>query len=200
MSTVLPHRRKLRKSARKQPSGLEDEVARAIYDLEMNNRKLKNALTPLHINSAKEIDAGRSRRCVVVFYPLRFMRKIRKIQAVLGSELEKKFAGKQFVFISQRKIQQRPENVYKLQNMARSRTMATVQDSILDDLVFPADVVARRTRFTVDGNRQLKVYLDNKEKERVESRLDAFSAVYKRITGKDTVFGFMSNAALQQVA
>ena len=198
--SIAAHRRKLRKSNRVNPSQLDEEVARAVYDIELTNIKLKNALAALHFNTTKEFDIGRARRCVVVFYPLRFMRKMHKIQALLTAELEKKFSGKQFVFIAQRKIRERPANVYKLQEVPRSHTMVSVHDSILDDLVYPADVVARRMRYQVDGSTQHKVFLHLKEKERVEHRIDAFATVFKRLTGKDTVFGFMSDPALQQVA
>ncbi|KNH07797.1 ribosomal protein S7 [Perkinsela sp. CCAP 1560/4] len=198
--SIAAHRRKLRKSNRKNPSPLDEEISRAVYDIELTSPKLKTALSALHFNTAKEFDIGRSRRCVVVFYPLRFLRKMHKIQSLLSSELEKKFSGKQFVFISQRKIRQRPKNIYKIQDVPRSHTMSSVHDAMLDDLVYPADVVSRRTRYLIDGSQQHKVYLHLKEKERVEHRVDAYAVVYKRLTGKETVFGFMSNPALQQVA
>eukprot|EP00008_Paramoeba_atlantica_P003045 CAMPEP_0201487882 /NCGR_PEP_ID=MMETSP0151_2-20130828/16094_1 /ASSEMBLY_ACC=CAM_ASM_000257 /TAXON_ID=200890 /ORGANISM="Paramoeba atlantica, Strain 621/1 / CCAP 1560/9" /LENGTH=199 /DNA_ID=CAMNT_0047873051 /DNA_START=71 /DNA_END=670 /DNA_ORIENTATION=- len=196
---ILAHRRKLRKSSRRQPTHLDDEIAKALYDLELHHRKLKNALTPLHITGVKEFPVGRTHRCVVVYYPLRFMRKMHKIQSALIAELEKKFSGKQFVLLASRKVIQRPKCVYKAQEVPRSHTMTAVHESLLSDLVYPLDVVAQRTRHSVDGTKQLKVFLDAKEKEKVENRIETYAAVYKKLTGKDTAFGFMTNAALQQV-
>ena len=195
----LIHRRKLRKSNRSQPSRLEDEIAKVIYDLEINNQKLKYALQPLSINSAKEVAVGRTHHCVIVFYPLRFMRKMHKIQASLITELEKKFSGRQFVFIAQRKINQRSKRAHKAQLRPRCRTMMFVHESILDDLLYPLDVVGKRIKHAIDGSKLLKIFLDAKIKNKVENRLETYAAVYKKLTKKETSFGFMTNITLQQV-
>ena len=35
-------------------------------------------------------------------------------------------------------------------------------------------------------------YLDNKDQQTMEDKLDSFTAVYRKLTGKDTVFTFDS--------
>ncbi|KAJ2304733.1 ribosomal protein S7A, partial [Coemansia sp. RSA 2706] len=67
---------------------------------------------------------------------------------------------------------------------------AVVHDKILDDLVYPTEIVGKRTRVKVDGSRTIKVFLDSKDATSLEYKLDTFSAVYKRLTGKDVVFEF----------
>lgn len=111
--------KKLRKSARKSATPLEDEVAQAIFDLEVNNKSLKPVLQPLYVNTAKEVpcrnifsyfliifkvDIGHGKRAVVIFSPLRFLKKFHRIHKQLTAELEKKFSGKQVLVIGQRKI------------------------------------------------------------------------------------------------
>ena len=51
----MSHSKKLKKSSRKDPTPLEDEVAQAIYDLEVNNVNLKPSLSTLYVNTAKEV-------------------------------------------------------------------------------------------------------------------------------------------------
>ena len=98
------------------------------------------------------------------------------------------------------------------QKRPRSRTLTSVHEKILEDLVFPTEIVGKRTRVAVDGSKLLKVYvplalirlcgcsreltrlnpsfLDSKDATSLEYKLDSFSSVYRRLTGKDVVFEF----------
>lgn len=65
-----------------------------------------------------------------------------------------------------------------------------MQDAILEDLVFPTEIVGKRIRCKTDGTKELKVYLDHKEMNTVDTKLDVFSDVYKQLTNKEVVFEF----------
>ena len=79
----------------------------------------------------------------------------------LVRELEKKFSGKHVVFIAQRRILPKPtRKANKLkQKRPRSRTLLAVRNSILDDLVYPAEIVGKRIRIRLDGSRLFKVHI-----------------------------------------
>jgi small subunit ribosomal protein S7e len=68
--------------------------------------------------------------------------------------------------------------------------LTAVHDAILDDLVFPTEIVGKRLRQKVDGSKTLKVFLDAKDATSLEYKLDTFTSVYKKLTGKDVVFEF----------
>ena len=74
----------------------------------------------------------------------------------------------------------------------RSRTMVAVHEAILADLLHPVDVVGRRWRYKTDGSMQTKVFMDAREKDKVESKLEAYSVVFKKLTGREVSFGFMT--------
>ena len=134
-----------------------------------------------------------------MYYPLRFIRKFKKIGKLLLERLEKK-TEKKVVFIASRKIVRKPKNVYAQQAVKRSATMSAVHDEIMNDLVFPADVVGRRWRYNPDGSKRMKVFLDDKMRGWANAqRREAFRRIYATLTGKQVDFGFMKDAALQQV-
>eukprot|EP00178_Gracilaria_changii_P008458 TRINITY_DN25701_c0_g1_i1.p1 TRINITY_DN25701_c0_g1~~TRINITY_DN25701_c0_g1_i1.p1 ORF type:complete len:207 (+),score=27.61 TRINITY_DN25701_c0_g1_i1:31-621(+) len=184
---LLAARKKLRKSNRN-PTALEDEVAKAIFDLEVNNKNLKTPLTNLYINTVKEVEVH-GKKALVIFFPLRFIRKFHKIQRQLVVELEKKFGGATVVMIAQRKIARKPKS--NLRSIQRSRTMQAVHDAILDDICYPSDIVGKRIRYHPDGSKVIRVYLDGTEKDRTENRVDIFQSIYKKLTGKEVKFGYM---------
>ena len=91
-------------------------------------------------------------------------------------ELEKKFSGRPVVFIAQRRILPKPKkNQRTKQKQPRprrqvlnviflfyvlfsfSRTLTAVHDAMLDDLVYPAEIVGKRIRVKLDGSRIIKV-------------------------------------------
>lgn len=61
---------------------------------------------------------------------------------------------------------------------------------MLEDLAFPAEIVGKRIRIKLDGSRLIKVHLDKNQQTNIEHKVDTFSAVYKKLTGKDVVFEF----------
>ena len=65
-----------------------------------------------------------------------------------------------------------------------------MHNAILDDLVYPAEIVGKRTRIRLDGSRLFKVHLDKSQQTTIEHKTDTIAAVYKKLTGKDVNFEF----------
>lgn len=184
--------KKIRKEKGAAPDAFEKSVGQAFDELEKSGSEIKAELRELFITSAKEIDCGGGKTAVVIFVPFRLLTKFHKVQSRLVRELEKKFSGKNVVIIAQRKIIPRERKNGRLnpQKRPRSRTLTAVHDSILEDMVFPTEIVGRRTRYKVDGTRLMKIFLDPKEQTNAEYKTETFAHVYKTLTGKDAVFEF----------
>uniref|UniRef100_A0A0E0CZ88 40S ribosomal protein S7 n=1 Tax=Oryza meridionalis TaxID=40149 RepID=A0A0E0CZ88_9ORYZ len=56
------------------------------------------------------------------------------------------------------------------------------------DVVYPAEIVGKRIRYRLDGAKVIKIFLDPKERNNTEYKLETFSAVYRRLCGKDVAF------------
>jgi small subunit ribosomal protein S7e len=109
----------------------------------------------------------------------------------LTRELEKKFSDRHVVFIGQRRIMPKPgRKSRQKQPRPISRTLTHVHEKILEDLVFPTEIVGKRTRVLTDGRKIIKVFLDAKDSSSLDYKLESFSSVYNKLTGKQVVFEF----------
>ena len=109
---------------------------------------------------------------------------------------------------------------------------------MLEDLVYPAEIVGKRTRYRIDGSKISKVtwtllsqkeqkiidgivcpitiisaflmkshfvfilsqiFLDPKERNNTEYKLESYAGVYRKLTGKDVVFDFPVTEAWRTV-
>ncbi|KAH9416419.1 ribosomal protein S7 [Dermatophagoides pteronyssinus] len=189
MANIL--RNKILKSGNEEIDPFEENIAQALLDLEMNT-DLKSQLRELHITGAKEVDVS-GKKAIIINVPVPQLKQFQKIQNRVVRELEKKFSGKHVVIIAKRTILPKPTRKLRTkskQKRPRSRTLTAVYDSILEDLVFPAEIVGKRTRIRLGGSRLFKIHLDKSSQTQIEHKVDTFSAVYKKLTGREVTFEF----------
>lgn len=182
-------RKKIQKDKGLEPSEFEDSVAQAFFDLENGNQELKSDLRDLYINSAFQMDVSGSRKAVVIHVPYRLRKAFRKIHVKLVRELEKKFSGKDVVIVATRRIVRPPKKGSAVVR-PRTRTLTAVHDGILEDVVYPAEIVGKRVRYRLDGSKIIKIFLDPKERNNTEYKLETFTSVYHRLCGKDVVYEY----------
>ncbi|CAJ0566050.1 unnamed protein product, partial [Mesorhabditis spiculigera] len=171
------------------PTEIEKQIAGSLTDLE-NSKDLRGQLRELYIVGVKEIDHG-NKKIVVVYVPFPQLKLFNKIQVQLIRELEKKLGGKHVVFIAKRRILPKPQRgnkrIPEKQKRPRSRTLTSVHEAILEDICFPAEIVGKRIRVKSDGKRIIKCHLDKQQQTNVEHKVDTFTHVYKKLTGKDVI-------------
>ena len=93
-------------------------------------------------------------KALAVFVPPPSLAAYRKVQTRLTRELEKKFPDRHVVFLAERRILPKPaRKARKQQKRPRSRTLTAVHDKILEDLVFPTEIIGKRVRYLVGGNK-----------------------------------------------
>mmetsp|Transcript_68828 Transcript_68828/g.109197 ORF Transcript_68828/g.109197 Transcript_68828/m.109197 type:complete len:194 (+) Transcript_68828:56-637(+) len=190
---MISAKKKILKEKGAATTPLEEEVANAIFKLEVSpSSEIKTDLRDICISSAREVEVKQGRTAVVVHVPFRVWKNVRKIQGRLIRELEKQFSHKHVVFVANRTILDKNFRRKGLKVRPRTRTLTSVHESMLEDVVGPTEIVGKRTRISVDGSKLLKVLLDPKDKDKgeIEAKLPTFSAVYKKLCNKEAVFMF----------
>merc|ERR1712137_381865 len=189
---ALTYRKKIQKEGKAPIDELEQNVAQSLYDLEQGS-DLKSEMKYLYILSAREVVVADNKTAIVIVIPFRQITQFRRIHTRLTHELEKKFA-KNVVIIAQRRILQKPgrNNRVSRQKRPNSRTLTSVHNAMLEEVVFPAEITGKRLRYRLDGSKQLNVYLDKKDEQTLGDKMDTFRAVYSKLTGKETLFTFDS--------
>lgn len=59
-------------------------------------------------------------------------------------------------------------------NIFFSRTLTAVYDALLEDLVYPVEIVGKRIRIKLDGTQLIKVHLDKNEQTNIEHKVNKF--------------------------
>ncbi|KAF2597092.1 hypothetical protein F2Q68_00007386, partial [Brassica cretica] len=180
---------KIKKDKNAAPTECEEQVAQALFDLENTNQELKSELKDLYINQAVNMDIAGNRKAIVIYVPFRLRKAFRKIHPRLVRELEKKFSGKDVIFVATRRIMRPPKKGAAVQR-PRNRTLTSVHEAMLEDVAYPAEIVGKRTRYRLDGSKIMKVYLEAKERNNTEYKLESMMGVYRKLTGKDVTFEY----------
>jgi hypothetical protein len=100
---------------------LEDEVAKSVLHLEVNNANLKDQLVQIFINSAElaEYDQqdGSKTKCLLVKIPYRSLNAFRKVSEKVVSHLEAKFNWPVIVVVTRTIISKRGKNAPSFFNL-----------------------------------------------------------------------------------
>ena len=107
----------------------------------------------------------------------------------LVADLEKKLKTT-VLLVAARNIQSRWIKRNKTQKRPYSRTLTSVQEAVLNELLLPGIIISDRVRVRLDGTSVRKVMLDRSEQHFLEERTDAIKNAYKKLTTRDIEIGF----------
>uniref|UniRef100_A0A8C6DW01 40S ribosomal protein S7 n=1 Tax=Moschus moschiferus TaxID=68415 RepID=A0A8C6DW01_MOSMO len=131
----------------------ESGISQARLELEMNS-DLKSQLREQNIMASQETEVGGGWKAIIIFVPVWQMKSFLKIQVRLVHKLEK-FRGKHIIFTAQRRILPNPtqkSHEKNKQKHPRSRTLTAIHDTILENLVFPSEIVGKRIPMKLDSS------------------------------------------------
>merc|ERR1712228_1147016 len=151
----------------RQPTDLEREIAKVIYDLAQSSSENREEFRNIYIAGAREFQINqlgkREKRVVLIYVPYPSLKSAQKLHYKIVNEIQKR---------------------------TRSRTLTSVFDSILDDLLVPGNITARRTRHKLNGKLVHKIWVNEENRAYLEERADAISQIYEALTHRNIEIDF----------
>jgi len=187
-----PAYRKLWKKST-EPSQRDMQVAQALVDLEATSNNTLPELKKLQFTRCVDLKVDQ-KTALVIFLPYIHRKKVQENLSKLSNELSKKLSISDIVFIAERVILPRSFVRRKgNQRRPRSRTLTSVHEAILEDIVHPAQIVGKRTKIHRDGKRMMQVTLRTSGAAGDQDKHKIYAAVYKKFCNKNVVFQSATN-------
>jgi len=198
---MFNRRDKIIKEKGVKPSDLEEEVAKSLHQLELNNKNLKANLSIIFINSVNTVDYqqedGSAAQYLLVRIPHRSLSAFKKVGSLVQEHLEQQYE-KPVLIVANRTIISPSAKHHPSQMRPRSRTLTAVHQEILTDVCFPSFITGRAVRMTTDGKKHQKVMLDPLDREVMINRLTAIAHCYHKLTTHRIGLGFSKATTFQQ--
>merc|ERR1712146_233363 len=112
-----------------------------------------------------------------------------KLHFKIVNEIQKRKSIQAFI-TAKRTILSRWIKVHHSQKRPRSRTLTSVFDAILDDLLVPGNITARRIRHKLNGKLLYKIWVNEENRGYLEDRVDAIAQIYESLTHRKIDIGF----------
>ena len=171
---------------------LASELNKMTKDYASSNSDLRDKLNLLTIDQVREFQVKKdnkdSGKAVLVYLPQPFHHYQPEAVVRLMQEFQKK-KGVQ-VFMTAKRTIIHPRSGYK-QKIPRSRTLTSVYEALLDDLVSPSVLLGKKVRHNLGGHAVWKVQLNEENRSFLEPRLDAIKTIYREVTKRDLAFEFV---------
>ena len=148
----------------------------------------------LSLRRADVLDVGAAQKVCVLVAPFPLLSAWRKLFKGVVEKLEKAGDGQHHVVLMADRTQTGAgawaRNLKTNGVRPRSRSLKAVHEALLDDIVYPADIVSKRLLVKADGSRLLKVTLSSKEKNFLQDKVDSIQGVYAALTQKKLAIEF----------
>ncbi len=158
--------------------------------IQENDQTLKKGLEDVKIENANEIAVGSDKRCYLIQVNESSVKNLQTVHADVTKKLEDHFNTPVVIVPFRKKINGKLFRKFRGTKVPRDKTLTAVHDAYLEDLLYPATIVGKRTRFPKGKGRQFKVYVDQLDRETIEYKTNAIAACYKALTNRDLQIEF----------
>ncbi len=165
-------------------SEIQKNVSNELEKIKDSEKDHKAELETLKIEHANEVIIEDDQKCYLIQISTQNLAGFKKVHALLTKKLEEHLSNTVIIIPSRKRVNGKEYRTYVSKKVPRDRTLTSVFDAYLDDILFPATIVGKRIRYQVGKPRTYKVLVDPLDKEAVEYKLPAMTACYLALTNR----------------
>ena len=176
-------------------SHIQQQAGNALLDIISHyDGENKRIASFIEVNKVVEVPNGKEKASVLMYFAYRSHKVLLlPIFKKLVAELEKKLKTT-VLLVSARNIESRWIKKNKTQKRPYSRTLTSVYEAVLEELLLPGSIISDRTRVRIDGSSVRKIVLDKVDQHFLEERTDAIVNAYKKLTNREIEISFEKEA------
>jgi len=162
---------------------IQDTVNSVFNEFRDSNPQFRDDVAKLTVENVNELNVEGNKTTVLVNVNESGIKNLQKVHHDLVLLLEKSL-GKPVLLIPLRKtVDGKKFRKFIGKKVPRTKTLSYVQDNILEDLLYPATIVGKRTRYPRGQKKQLKVFVDSVDKDFVNYKNKEICLGYRSLTG-----------------
>ena len=187
------------KAVESQKSNLHKEIDKIIVDITKNCENKKTTKSEILVDVKEVKISGEDKKsfiALVIYLPFVYVKNHKSLLAKIVNEVQAKKKVPAFV-LSQRTVIHKKGDFN--QKIPRNRTLTSVYDSILDDLIAPGILIGKRLRYHLDGSQHTKVFLNEESRAFIEHKTHSIAQIYKHLTNRKITFEFKPEPSYIQV-
>ena len=173
------------------PNALREELSAIFLEVYRAAGEQRKPVRGSPVSEVREVthrdERGAQQIAYVVFVSYNFLRENRDLVSKLTNAVALKKERPCFV-VAQRTIIH-PKSKYN-QKIPHNRTLTSVYEQLLEDLVFPAQVTGKRVRFASGGKQLIKYHLNAEAESFVRPRAELIRQAYHDLTGRTIALEF----------
>ena len=172
-------------SSRQNETDITKNFSNHLSKLKIENKDMK-ILEKISICRASEIDIDKEKKkhCFLVFLNSPSQAAFKEVHQFLLKKFEENFTTPVVLIPERNRINGNLFRKYQGTKVPRDRTLDSIFNAYLEDLVYPATIVGKRIRFPQGKARQFKVIIDPVDKDIIDYKVPSIVVCYKALTNR----------------
>ena len=169
---------------------ISEQVAKVFKDFAGRTTENTTAMKDIKIVNVTEFKYEDGKQFLLVNVNEAGAKNLQKVHVELVKSLESTSGKPCLVIPSRKTVDGKKFRNFFGKKVPRTKTLTYTRELLLEDLLFPATIVGKRTRYPRGQQKQLKVLIDSVDKDTISSKTTPICVAHKSLTGHELSLDF----------